>query len=99
MPHDAMRHTPPYSCLQAPAEKGQPHSMSRSIPELEATCYPSVCFNAFTQIRSAQLACPLAWITSVPDSPPTTDPLYLYMVNSMGPSLGSQTNLAFDPTR
>ena len=67
--HDATRHTPPYSCLQVPAEKGQPHSASRLIPELEAMCYPSVCFDAFTQIRSAQLACPLALITSVPDSP------------------------------
>ena len=26
MSHDAMRHTPPYSCLQEPAEKGQPCS-------------------------------------------------------------------------
>ena len=24
MPHNATRHTPPYSCLQAPAERGQP---------------------------------------------------------------------------
>ena len=94
MPHNAMRHTPPYSCLQVPAEKGQPHSMLRLIPELEATCYPSMCFDTFIQIRSAQLACPLALITSVPDSLPTTDPIYLYMVHSMGPSLGSQTALA-----
>ena len=80
VPRNAMRHTPPYSCLQAPAEKGLPHSMSRLIPELEATCYPSMCFNAFNQIRSAQLACPLACplalIMSVPDSLPTTDPIY-----------------------
>ena len=98
MPHNAMRHTPPYSCLQVPAEKGQPRSASRLILELEAMCYPSVCFDAFTQIRSAQLAYPLDWIMSVPDSLPTTDPIYLYMVHSMGPSLGSQTILALDPT-
>ena len=98
MPHNATRHTPPYSCLQVPAEKGQSHSVSWLIPELEAMCYPSMCFYAFIQIRSAQLACQLAWITSVPDSPLTTDPIYLYMVHSMGPSLGSQTTLALDPT-
>ena len=27
MPHNAVRHTPPYSCLQVPAEKEQPHSV------------------------------------------------------------------------
>ena len=32
----------PHSCLQVPAEKGQPHCMSRSILELEAMCYLSV---------------------------------------------------------
>ena len=77
MPHDAIRHTLPYSWLQAPAEKGQHHSVSRSILEQVAMCYPSVCFNAFLQIRSAQLACPLVWIMSVPDSLPTKDPTYL----------------------
>ena len=99
MPHNAMRHTPPYSCLQVPAEKGQPHSALRSIPELEAMCYPSMCFDTFIQTRSAQLAYPLALITSVPDSLPTMDPIYLYMVHSMGPSLGSQTAPALNPTR
>ena len=98
MPHNAMKDTPPYSCLQVPAEKGQPHSMSKSIPELEAMCYPSMHFDTFIQIRSAQLAYPLALIMSVPDSLPTTDPIYLYIVHSMGPSLGSQTTLALDPT-
>ena len=98
MPHDAMRHTQPYSCLLVPVEKGQPHSVSRLILELEATCYPSVCFDAFIQIRSAQLAYPLAWIMSAPDSPPTMDPIYLYMVHSVAPSLGSQTALVLNPT-
>ena len=98
VPHNARRHTPPYSCLQAPAEKEQPHSVSRLIPELEAMCYPSVCFDTFTQIRSAQLAYPLALIMSVPDSLPTMDPIYPYMVHSVGPSLGSQTTLALNPT-
>ena len=98
MPHNAMRHTPPSSCLQVPAEREQPHSVLRSIPELEATCYPSVCFDASIQIRSAQQAYPLALIMSVPDSPHTMDPIYPYMVHSMGPSLGSQTALALDPT-
>ena len=55
MPHNAMRHTPPYSCLQVPAEREQPHSMSRSIMELEATCYLFMCFNASTQISPAGL--------------------------------------------
>ena len=98
MPHNAMSHTPPYSFLQVPAEKGQPCSASRSIPKLEATCYPSMYFDTFIQIRSAQLACPLALITSVPDSLPTMDPIYLYMAHFVGPSLGSQTALALDPT-
>ena len=98
MPHNAMRHTPPYSCLQVPAEKGQPHSAIKLTPELKATCYPSVCFDTFILIRSAQLAYPLALITSVPDSLPTMDPISLYMVHSVGPSLGSQTALALDPT-
>ena len=90
-----------YTTIQLPASasrKGQPHSMSRLILELEAMCYPSVCFDAFTQIRLAQLAYPLALTTSVPDSPPTMDPISLYMVHSMGPSLGSQTTLALNPT-
>ena len=34
---------------------------------------------------------------SVPDSLLTMDPIYLYMVHSMGPSLGSQTALALNP--
>ena len=98
MPHDAIRHTPPYSCLQVPAEEGQPCSVSRLILELEAMCYPSMCFDAFIQIRSAWLACPLALTMSEPDSRPTMDPVYLYMVHSMGPSLGSQSALVLDPT-
>ena len=61
-------------------------------------CYPSMCFDASTQIRSAQLAYPLALVTSVPDSPPTIDLIYLYMVHSVGPSIGSQMTLALDPT-
>ena len=48
-----MRHTWSYSCLQVPAEKGQSHSVSRLILELEAMCYPFVCFDTFIQIRSA----------------------------------------------
>ena len=97
VPHNAMRHTPPYSCLQVPAEKGQPHSVLRLTPELEETCYPSILFDAFIQIRSALLAYPLALIMSVPDSLPTMDPISLYMVHSVGPSLGSQTALALNP--
>ena len=76
MPHNAMRHTPPSSCLQALAEREQLHSMLRSIPELEAMCYPSMCFDAYTQISSVQLACALALTTSIPDSPHTMDPIY-----------------------
>ena len=98
MPHNAMRHTPPYSCLQVPAEREQPHSVSRLIPELEAMCYPSMCFDACTQIRSAQLACPLALNMSVPDSLHAMDPIYLYMVHSEDPSFGSQIGLVCTPT-
>ena len=98
-PHGAMRHTPPYSCLQVPAEKVKPHSMSRSIPELEAMYYPTMFFNGSIKTRSTQLACPLAWIMSAPDSPPITDPIYPYMVHSMAPSLGSHATLVLNPTR
>ena len=93
-----MRHKPLYSCLQVTAEEGLPHSVSRSIPELEVTYYPYICFDIFIPTRSAQLACPLAWIMSEPDSSPITDPIYLYMVHSMAPSLGSQTALVLNPT-
>ena len=57
MSHNAMRHTPPYSCLQVLAEREQPHSMSRSILELEATCYPSHVFQCLypNQISPAGL--------------------------------------------
>ena len=98
VPHDAMRHTPPYSCLPVPAEREQPHSVLRLTPELEVTYYPSLCFNTFIQTRSAQLACQLAWIMSVPDLTPTIDPIYLYMVHSVAPSLGGQATLVLDPT-
>ena len=77
----------------------QPCSASRLIPELEATCYPSMFFNTFTHIRSVQLACPLPWTMSVPDSLPTMDPIYLCMVHSMDPSPGSQITLELDPAR
>ena len=96
--HNATRYTPLYSCLQVPAEKGLPHSVSRSILELEAMYCPHVYFNFFIQTRSAQLACPLAWTMSVPDSLPIMDPIYLYMVHSVAPSLGSQTTLVLNPT-
>ena len=97
-PHNAMRPTPPSSCLQVPAEREQPHSVLRWTPELEATCYPSVCFDAYTQIRSAQLAYPLALITSTPDPLHTMDPIYPYMVHSKYPSLGSQITLVLAST-
>ena len=98
MPHGAMRHTPPYSCLQVPAERELPHSLSRSTPGWEVMCCPYVYYDIFIQTRSAQLAWPLAWIMSAPNSPPITDPIYPYMVHSMGPSLGSQATLVLDPT-
>ena len=93
-----MRHTPLYSCLQVPAEEGLPHSVSRSIPELEVMYYPYMCFDVFIPTRSAQLACPLAWITTAPDSPPIMDPIYLYMLHFMAPSHGGQATLVLDPT-
>ena len=98
MPHDAMRHTPPYSCLQVPAEREQPHSMLRLTLELEVRCCPYVYFNIYILTRSAQLACPLAWIMSAPDSPPIMDPTFLYMVHSVAPSLGGQTTLVLNLT-
>ena len=98
MLHDAMRHTPLYSCLQVPAEREQPHSMSRLTLELEVMCCPSVYFDASIWTRSAQLACPLAWMMSVPDTLHITDPMYLYMVHSVGPSLGSQATLVLNHT-
>ena len=98
MPHSATKHTPLYSYLQVPAEEEQPHSVSRLTPELEVMCYPSVYFYVFIQTRSAQLACPLAWIMSVPDSLPITDPIYPYMVHSVAPSLGNQATLVLNPT-
>ena len=98
MPHSAMKHTPLYSCLQVPAEREQPHSALRSTPELEIMCYPSMYFNISIQTRSAQLACPLAWITSPPGSLPITDPIYPYMVHSVAPSLGGQATLVLNPT-
>ena len=75
-----MKHTPQWNCLQAAAVKEQPDSVSRLTLELEVMCCPSMCFDISTQTRSAQLACPLAWITSAPGSPPITDPIYPYMV-------------------
>ena len=62
-------------------------------------CFPSVYFNIFIQTRSAQLACPLAWIMSAPDSLPKTDPIYPYMVHSVAPSLGGQATLVLNLTR
>ena len=88
--HSATKHTPLYSCLQVPAEEKQPHSISRSTLELEIMCCPSMYFDVFIKTRSVQLACPLAWITSAPDSLPIMDPIYPYMVHSVAPSLGGQ---------
>ena len=99
MSHGAMRHTPLCSCLQVPADKGQAHSASRSIPELEVMYYPYMCYDVFIQTRSPHLACQLAWIMSVPESPPIMDPIYLYMVHSVAPSLGSQAALVLNPNR
>ena len=82
MPHDATRHTQPYSLPASASRKG--------------TAF--VCFNAFIQTRSAQLACPLAWTTSVPDLLPIMDPIYLYNVHSVAPSLGGQATLVLNPT-
>ena len=76
-----MKHTPPYSYLQVPAEGELPHSESWSTLELEEMCCPSMYFDVSIQTISAQLACPLAWIMSPPDSPPITDPIYPYMVH------------------
>ena len=38
MPHGATRNTPPYSCLQVPAEKELHHSVLRSTLEWELMC-------------------------------------------------------------
>ena len=57
-----------------------------------------MCFDTYTQIRSVQLAYPLAQTTSTPNSQHTTDPIYLYMVHSEDPSLGNQIALVLPPT-
>ena len=98
MPHSAMRHTPPHSYLQVPAEEGLLHSASKLTPELEVTYCPSVYFDTYIQTRSAQLAGPLAWITSAPGSPSIIDSIYPYMMHSVAPSLGGQVTLLLDPT-
>ena len=66
MPHGVMKHIQQYNHLQVLAVREQPHSASQSIPELEVLCCLSVSSNIFTQTRSAQMACPLDWITSAP---------------------------------
>ena len=49
--------------------------------------------------RWAQLACPLAWITSAPGSPPITDPIHSYMAHSVALLSGGQVALAFNLAR
>ena len=90
-----------YTTIQLPASASRKGTASLHVKvntRAGATCYPSLCFDTFIQIRSAQLAYPLALIMSVPDSLPTMDPIYSYMVHSVGPSPGSQTALALNPT-
>ena len=91
-----------YTTIQLPASASRKRTASLCIKvdtRAGGSVLPPVCFDTFIQIKSAQLACTLAWTTSVPDSLPTMDPIYLYMVHSVGPSLGSQMALALDPTR
>ena len=66
VPNGAMKHIQWYNCLQGPAVREQPQSVSRSTWELKVMCCPSMSSDVSTQTRSAQLACPLAWITSAP---------------------------------
>ena len=84
-----------YTTIQLPASSSRKGTASLHVKvntRAGGNVLPLCVFqHASIHIRSAQLAYPLALITSVPDSPPTTDPIYLYMVHSMGPSLGSQT--------
>ena len=94
-----MKHTTWYNSLQASAVKEQPHFVSRSTLELEVMCSPSMCFNVSTWTRSAQLACPLAWIMSAPGSLPIMDPIYPYMAHSVAPLSGSQVAWAFNLAR
>ena len=56
-----MKHTQSSNCLQVPAVKALPQSMSRLILDLEVTYYPSICSNSCIQNKPAQMACPLAW--------------------------------------
>ena len=91
-----------YTTIQLPASTSRKGTASLQIKvdtRAGGNVLPLHVFQHLFQIRSAQLACPLAWIMSVPDSLPTMDPIYPYMVHSMGPSLGSQTTLTLDPTR
>ena len=90
-----------YTTIQLPAGASRKGTASLHVKvntRAGATCYPSVCFDTYTQIRSVQLAYPLAYTTSIPDSPPTMDPIYLYMVHSKDTSLGNQITLVLDPT-
>ena len=81
------------------SRKGTTSLHIRLTPELELMCCPSMYFDVSIQTRLAQLACPLAWIMSPPNSMPIMDPIYPYMMYSMAPLLGSQAALVFDPTR
>ena len=90
-----------YTTIQLPATASRKGTASLHIKvdtRAGGIVLPSMCFNAYTQIRSAKLAYPLALITSTPDSSRTMDPIYLYMVHSEDPSLGSQIALVLTPT-
>ena len=77
-----------YTTIQLPASASRKGTASVHIKvdtELEAMCYPSVCSDTYTQIRSAQLAYPLALITSTPDSLHTMDPIFTLYGALRGP--------------
>ena len=90
-----------YTTIQLPARASRKGTASLCIKVdtgAGGNVLPLCVFQHLTQIRSAQLAYPLALITSVPDPLPTMDPIYLYMMHSVGPSLGSKPTHALDPT-
>ena len=98
-------HTPwcnkAYTTVQLPASASRKGTASLCIKvdtSAGGNVLPLVYFDIFIQTRLDQLACQLAWITSAPDPPPITNPIYPYMVHSVPPSLGGKTTLVLYPT-
>ena len=89
-----------YTTIQLPASASRKGTASLHVKvdtRAGGNVLPLCLFWCLYPDQISPLACPLAWTMSVPDSLPTMDPIYLFMVHSMGPSLGSQTALVLNP--